>query len=364
MNTSMKTLALATAALFALSACSKTGSPESPAAPAPATTAKPAAAAGAEKHLANLRQITTGGENAEAYWSFDGRSLSMQSTREGAACDRIWRIDDVLGTPKFAQCSSGKGRTTCAYFTPGDQKILYASTHQAGSDCPPTPDHSKGYVWPLYPTYDIYLANRDGSSPTPLIAGPGYDAEATVCKNGAILFTSTRDGDLDLYVSDASGKNVKRLTDEPGYDGGAFFSADCSQIVWRASRPEGAALEDYRALLAENLVRPSKLEIYVMNADGTGKRRITNLGAAAFAPSFFPDGTRVIFASNHEDPKGRNFDLYAVGVDGKGLEKITSYDGFDGFPLFSPDGTKLAFSSNRNGTSRGETNVFIADWVP
>jgi Tol biopolymer transport system component len=353
----VKILALVAAASLTVSACGKRSDAGSGApAPTPASVV--------ETHLANLRQITKGGENAEAYWSFDGRSLSMQSTRDGAACDRIWRIDDVLGTPVFTPFSSGKGRTTCAFFTPGDQKILYASTHASGAECPPVPDHSKGYVWPLYSTYDIYLANRDGSSPTTLIGGAGYDAEATVCRNGAILFTSTRDGDIDLYVADAAGKNVKRLTDEPGYDGGAFFSADCTQIVWRASRPEGAALEEYKKLLAEGLVRPSKLEIYVMKADGTGKRRITELGAASFAPSFFPDGKRVIFASNHADPKGRNFDLYAIGVDGKNLERITAYDGFDGFPLFSPDGTKLAFSSNRNGTTPGETNVFIADWVP
>ena len=317
-----------------------------------------------EKHFANLRQLTTGGENAEAYWSFDGTALIMQSTRAGADCDRIWRIDDVFATPRLTQVSSGKGRTTCAYFLPGNEKVLYASTHAAAPACPPKPDFSKGYVWPLYRAYDIYESNRDGSGIRPLIASEGYDAEATVCKDGSIVFTSTRDGDIDLYVSDVEGKNVRRLTTEPGYDGGAFFSPDCSKIVWRASRPEGKALEVYKALLAEDLVRPSKLEIWVMNADGTGKRRVTSLGAAAFAPSFFPDGKRIAFASNHADPKGRNFDIYAVNLDGSGLEPLTTYDGFDGFPLFSPDGTKIVFSSNRNGTARGETNVFVADWVP
>ena len=359
-------LAAASTAVF--STCSKKPDAVSPATtPVPAATVAttPAATPAPETHLANLKQLTAGGENAEAYWSFDGTSLSMQSTREGAKCDRIWRIDDVAGTPKLAQVSSGKGRTTCAYYLPGNERVLYASTHEAGPDCPPVPDHSKGYVWPLYASYDIYSAKKDGSDVKPLITGKGYDAEATVCaKDGRILFTSTRDGDIDLYVSDVNGKNVKRLTDEPGYDGGAFFSNDCSQIVWRASRPQGPALDDYKKLLAEGLVRPSKLEIYVMNADGSGKKAITSLGAAAFAPSFFPDGKRVIFATNHADPKGRNFDIWAVNTDGTNLERITSYEGFDGFPLFSPDGKKLVFSSNRNGTTPGETNVFVADWVP
>ena len=317
-----------------------------------------------EKHLANIRQLTKGGENAEAYWSFDGEDLVLQSTRDGAACDRIWRIDGALTGPTLTQISSGAGRTTCAYFLPGDEKVIYASTHAAAPECPPKPDFSRGYVWPLHPSYDIYVANRDGSGVAPLIASPGYDAEATVCKDGSIVFTSTRDGDIDLYVSDVDGRNVRRLTDEPGYDGGAFFSPDCSRIVWRASRPEGAALEEYRGLLKENLVRPSKLEIWTMKADGTEKRRVTSLGAAAFAPSFFPDGKRILFATNHADPKGRNFDIWAVNLDGSDLEQITHYPEFDGFPLFSPDGKRVVFSSNRNGTERGETNVFVADWVP
>ena len=328
-------------------------------APAPATLGPLAN----EKRLRNLRQLTQSAENAEAYWSFDGKKLSLQSTRDGAKCDRIWRIDDVLGTPSLKQVSSGEGRTTCAYFLPGDERVIYGSTHEAGKDCPPAPDHSRGYVWPLYASYDIFVANADGSGVKPFIAGPGYDAEATVCRDGSVIFTSTRDGDIDLYVADASGKNVKRLTSEPGYDGGAFFSSDCSQIVWRASRPQGAALEDYRKLLAEGLVRPSKLELSVMNRDGSNVRQVTKLGAAAFAPSFLPDGKRIIFASNHLDPKGRNFDLFVIALDGTGLERVTEYEGFDGFPLFSPDGKHLAFSSNRNGTTPGETNVFVAEWV-
>ncbi|HVO32032.1 MAG TPA: hypothetical protein VMV18_14905 [bacterium] len=318
-----------------------------------------------EKHLRNLRQLTyNDGENAEAYWSFDGTSLTMQSTRGDAPCDRIWRIDDVFGTPTFSMVSDGKGRTTCSYFTPDDKHILYSSTEAASPECPPKPDMSKGYVWALYAGYDVYLGNRDGSDPKPLIKGPGYDAETTICpKDGSMVFTSTRDGDIDLYRADADGSHVKRLTTEPGYDGGAFFSPDCKQIVWRASRPEGKDLQDYRDLLKEGLIRPTKLEIYVMDADGKHKKQLTHLGAASFGPSFFPNGKRVIFATNNGDPTGRNFDLYAVDVDGKNLERITTYDGFDAFPLFSPDGKHLVFSSNRHGAKPHETNVFVADWI-
>jgi Tol biopolymer transport system component len=311
-----------------------------------------------------VTRLTSGGENAEAYWSPDGRELIFQSTRPGVACDQIFRVPSTGGQP--AMVSTGKGRTTCAYFFPTGRDILYASTHEAGAECPPAPDRSRGYVWPLYASYEIYRARADGSGLEALTRQDGYDAEATVCPlDGSIVFTSTRDGDIELYRMDADGKNVRRLTKTPGYDGGAFFSPDCKQLVWRASRPAGAELEDYQKLLAEGLVRPGKLELWVANADGSEARQITYLGAAAFAPSWFPSGDRIIFSSNHGDAsgKGREFDLWAVKVDGSGLEQITFTPGFDGFPMFSPDGTRLAFASNRQGTERGETNVFVARWV-
>lgn len=317
-----------------------------------------------ETRLADVVQLTYGAnENAEAYWSFDGRHLIFQSNRAPHACDQIFRMP-IDGSAEPSLLSTGKGRTTCSYFMPGDDRILYASTHLAGDACPPAPDHSQGYVWPLYPEYDIFVANADGSDPRQLTTAPGYDAEATVCgKDGSILFTSTRDGDLELYRMDADGGNVVRLTHDPGYDGGAFFSADCSKIVWRASRPTGDALADYQRLLAQNLVRPSALEIYVANADGSDQRQITYLGAASFAPFFSPDGSRVLFSSNYPDPRGREFDIWAVNVDGTNLERITYADGFDGFPMFSPDGHWLAFSSNRNNQEPGQTDVFVARWV-
>ena len=288
----------------------------------------------------------------------------MQSTREPYGCDQIFRLP-VADPAEPILVSTGTGRTTCAYFTADAQRVLYSSTHLHSPECPPVPDHSQGYVWPLYDSMDIFSAKTDGSDLQRLTDSGSYDAEATVCRrDGSIIFTSTRDGDLDLYVMDADGSNVKRLTNTPGYDGGAFFSADCSQIVWRASRPApGEELEDYRRLLSQNLVRPSKLEVFVAKADGSEARQVTELGAASFAPFFFPSGDRILFSTNHGDPSGREFDIWAVDVDGSNLEQITFSPGFDGFPMFSPDGSMLAFASNRNQGKPGETNVFVADWV-
>lgn len=314
-----------------------------------------------ERHLRNVRQLTFGGENAEAYFSFDGQRLIFQSTRDGRACDQeyVMRIDG--SSPRMV--STGQGRVTCGYFFPDDARILYSSTHAESADCPPRPDFSQGYVWALY-DYQIYTARPDGADVRPLAAGPGYNAEATISKDGWIVFTSTRDGDLDLYKVRLDGSGLTRLTSTLGYDGGAFFSADGKRIVYRASRPKDAAeAEAYKALLAQKLVRPTELEIWVMNADGSGAHPVTHLGAASFAPFFHPDGRRIIFASNHADPKRRNFDLFLVNDDGSGLERVTWNETFDGFPMFSPDGKKLVFASNRNGSRPGETNVFIADWV-
>jgi TolB protein len=324
--------------------------------------AVPYAASPAEPHLLNLRMLTSGGENAEAYFSADGRQLIFQATRPGvSACDQIF-IMDADGR-NVRMVSTGKGKTTCAYFFPSGQRILYSSTHERAPDCPPPPDYSQGYVWPL-DAYDIYTARPDGSDLRRLTNTAAYDAEATISADGRrIVFTSARDGDLDIYTMDADGSNVRRLTDRPGYDGGAFFSADGSQIVYRARHPETPEeLADYRRLLGRNLIRPTVLDIYVMNADGSNQRRLTGNGAANFAPFFHPDGRRIIFSSNLHDPGGRNFDLYLINVDGTGLERVTEHAEFDGFPMFSRDGARLVFASNRGAARRGDTNVFIADW--
>ena len=316
---------------------------------------------GGERHLVNIRQLTHGGENAEAYFSADGTRLIFQSTRAGVPCDQIFtmRID---GSDE-RRVSNGTGRTTCGYYLPGGTQIVYASTHETSPECPLRPDFSRGYVWPIYESYDIYRANADGTGIRPLTRTRGYDAEATVAPDGLITFTSVRDGDMEIYTMKSDGTDVKRLTHRPGPDGGPFFSYDGTKIVFRGRSPgAGQELDDYRTLLNEGLWRPTALELFVMNRDGSDLRQLTTLGGANFAPSWHPDGKRIIFASNVADPKGRDFDLYLINVDGTGLERITWNETFDGFPMFSPDGRHLVFASNRNAKAEGETNVFIAEW--
>jgi len=314
-----------------------------------------------ERHLRNVRQLTAGGKNAEAYFSPDGNRLIFQSTREGRGCDQEYVMDTAGQGVRMV--STGAGQVTCGYFFPDGRRLLYSSTHGTAAGCAPRPDRSRGYVWPLL-DYQIYTAGLDGRDPQPLAPAPGYNAESTISADGWIVFTSTRDGDLELYKMRLDGSELTRLTHSPGYDGGAFFSPDGKRIVFRASRPQGEAeLAEYRELLRQKLVRPGKLEIMVMDADGSHERQVTRLGAASFAPAFFPDGRRIVFSSNAGDPQGRRFDLFLVNDDGTGLEQVTHGDGFDGFPMFSPDGRELVFASTRRGSRPGEMNVFIADWV-
>jgi len=315
-----------------------------------------------EVHLRNLRQLTFGGENAEAYFSPDGEHLIFQSKRDGLECDQIFILE--IATGEVQMVSTGLGKTTCSYFFPDGERILYSSTHAADEACPPPPDYSRGYVWKLYPDFDVYVADRDGKNVKRITETEGYDAEATISPDGSrIIFTSMRDGDIDLYTMDPDGGNVQRITDEPGYDGGAFFSRDGQRIVWRASRPRtDEERAEYQELLRTSLVRPMNLEIFVARADGSDPRQVTSNGKANFAPYFFPDGQRIIFASNLAGP-ARNFDLWIVGADGEGLEQVTFDPDFDGFPMFSPDGKRLVFASNRGGKVEGETNIFLADWV-
>jgi TolB protein len=316
-----------------------------------------------EKHLKNIRMLTESGENAEAYLSFDEKKLIFQSTRDTLECDQIFTMN--LDGSDVQMVSTGKGRTTCAYYLPGDSLIVYASTHLDDDNCPAPPDRSKGYVWKLYDSFDIILAGADGSNPRRLTNSGAYDAEATVSPKGdKIIFTSTRDGDPELYVMDPDGSNQTRLTNEKGYDGGAFFSNDGSKIVFRASRPKTEKdMADYQELVQEGLVRPTALEIFVMDADGKNMQQVTNYGKASFAPFFHPDGKRIIFSSNINSQSGRNFDLYLINIDGTGLEQVTFNETFDGFPMFTRDGKKLIFASNRHNKNPNDTNIFIADWV-
>ena len=321
-----------------------------------------------EKHLKNIKQLTFGGDNAEAYWSFDNQNLVFQATNEewGTECDQIY-IMPADGSAEAKLVSTGKGRTTCSYYLKGNKEIVYASTHEDNEACPPTPERREDgkYVWPIYASFDIYTADLEGNILKKLTDEPGYDAEATVSPDGSlIVFTSIRSGDLELYTMKPDGSDVKQVTTGLGYDGGAFFSPDGSKLIFRASRPQTEEeISEYKSLLAEGLVQPTKMELYVCNVDGSDLKKITDLGNANWAPFFHPSGEKVIFASNHNSKRGFPFNLFMVNVDGSGLEQITFDDTFDSFPMFSPDGKKLVFSSNRNNGGTGDTNVFIADWV-
>lgn len=314
-----------------------------------------------EKHFKNIRMLTSGGENAEAYFSFDGKKLVFQATIDSMECDQIFTMNNDGSDKQLV--SNGKGRTTCAYYYPDGKKIIYASTHHYDVKCPPPPDRSKGYVWKLYESFDIFL--KDDDELVQLTNTPGYDAEATVSPKGdKIVFTSLRDGDPEIYTMNLDGSDQKRLTFEKGYDGGPFFSPDGSKIVFRASRPvTEEQLADYNDLVENGYVRPTALEIYVMDADGKNMKQITNLGKASFAPFFHPNGKKIIFSTNYNGDNPRDFNLYMINIDGTGLERITFNPSFDGFPMFSPDGKYIVFGSNRFNSNDTDTNIFIAEWV-
>ncbi len=325
-----------------------------------------------EKNFQNIQQLTFGGDNAEAYWSYDGKYIVFQRTnpKEGVLCDQIY----VGKTPtkagekfEYKLVSTGKGRTTCAYFMKDNKHIVYASTQLGGDECPPLPDRSKygnKYIWPVYASFDIFVADLNGKIVKQLTNSPGYDAEATISPDGKkMIYTSTRNGDLELYVMDLKTEDIVRITHELGYDGGAWFSPDGKKILWRASRPKTAdEIKEYKELLADGLVAPTKMEVWIANADGTDAKQITNLGQANWAPNFMPDG-RIIFCSNHEYKRGFPFNMYTMNADGSNIRKVSRDKGFDAFPMFSPNGKKIIFSSNRNNGGTRDTNLFIADWV-
>ena len=326
-----------------------------------------------ENHFDQVQQLTFGGDNAEAYFSFDGKYLIFQktNTKEGINCDQIWmgKLPQQPGevfTPKLV--STGTGRTTCAYFYPDGQHILYGSTHLGSVDCPPAADRSKygnKYIWSIYESFDIFKADTNGNIVKRLTNTKGYDAEATFSPRGdKILFTSMRDGDLDLYSMDPEGGHVKRITNTLGYDGGAWFSPDGKKIIWRASRPTTPEeIKEYKNLLAENLVAPTHMEVWIANADGSDAKQVTNLSQANWAPNFTPDGNHFIFCSNHEYKRGFPFNMYLANLDGGNVQKISRDRGFDAFPMFSPDGKKFVFCSNRNNGGTRDTNILIAKWI-
>ena len=326
-----------------------------------------------ERHFKNIRQLTFGGDNAEAYWSFDGRSLIFQRTniKDEIPCDQMFmgKVPENANEPfSYKLVSTGKGRTTCGFILKDGKHVMYASTHLGADTCPPPPDRAKygnRYIWPIYESFDIFIADTDGKITKRLTNTPGYDAEGTISPNGKkMLFTSMRDGDLDLYIMDLRTEKVKRITNTLGYDGGAWFSPNGKKIIWRASRmktPEEIA--DYKDLLSKGLVAPTNMEVFTANADGSNQQQITRFGQANWAPAFLPDSKTIIFCSNHEYKRGFPFNMYTINADGSNLQKISRDKGFDAFPMFSPDGKKIVFCSNRNNGGTRDTNVFVADWV-
>jgi TolB protein len=319
-----------------------------------------------EKHLKNVKQLTFGGENAEAYWSFDNTRLTYQAknAKTGLMCDQIFMMGINDTTRQLI--STGKGRTTCSFFLPGDSLILYASTHLYGDSCPPEPVRKPHqYLWPVYGEYEIFITDLKGNIVKRLTDNHFYDAEATVSPKGdKIIFTSDRTGDLELFTMNLDGSDVKQITNSPGYDGGACFSPDGKQIVWRASHFDSdSELIEYKENLKKHLVSPMKMELFIANADGSNRRQLTSLGGANWAPCFDPTGKKVIFSSNHVT-KAIPFNLYMINTDGTGLEQITYEKVFDAFPMFSYDGKKFVWCSNRANGGTRETNIFVADWQP
>ncbi len=322
-----------------------------------------------EKHFSSIRQITFGGDNAEAYWSFDDRKVIFQSNYAdwGVGCDQMFlmEVGETFADHKPPMLSTGMGRTTCGYFLPDNEHILYASTHLRDEACPDVPLRENGnYVWPVYDSFDIFVADLQGNITAQLTDEPGYDAEATVSPKGdKIVFTSDRSGDLELYTMNLDGSDVRQITDQLGYDGGAFFSPDGTQIIFRASRPKTEAeIAEYKSLLARGLVQPTNMELFICNADGSDLRQLTYLGNANWSPFFHPDGDKILFSSNFEAEGGFPFNLYMINTDGTGLERVTHGKTFDAFPVFSNDGKHLIFSSNRNNGGTRDTNLFIAEW--
>ncbi len=322
-----------------------------------------------EVHFKSIRQVTFGGDNAEAYWSFDDKQIIFQSnySKWNVSCDQMFLMNanqafDSIAPPMI---STGKGRTTCAYFLPDNKHFVYGSTHLGSDECPPAPLRKNGkYVWPIYDSYDIFMADLEGNIVKQLTTEKGYDAEATVSPIGdKIVFTSMRSGDLELYTMNLDGSDVKQITNELGYDGGAFFSPDGTKLIFRSSRPKTAsAIKAYKDLLAQGLVEPTEMELYICNADGSDLRQLTDLGNANWSPFFHPSGEKILFSSNFEAERGFPFNLYLIDLDGKNLERVTHGETFDAFPVFSNDGKKLAFSSNRNNGGGRDTNLFIAEW--
>ena len=320
--------------------------------------------------LSRIRQLTFEGRRAgEGYFSPDGRKLVFQSEREaGNPFFQIYVLDFETGETK--RISPGWGKTTCSFFRPGADEILFSSTHhdprsrdaQRGELDARAAGKERRYGWDYDPEMEIYVARPGEKEPVRLTAILGYDAEASYSPDGStIVFASNREAYshkldpqearrletdpayfIDLYTMRADGSELRRLTTTPGYDGGPFFFPDGRRILWRRFEENG--------LVAD---------IWTANPDGSDAKRITDFRSMSWAPYAHPSGRYIVFTSNKLGFE--NFELFVVDVEGrKEPVRITYSDGFDGLPVPSPDGKRLAWTSTRHGQAKGQ--IYLADW--
>lgn len=320
--------------------------------------------------VTNIRQLTFEGKRSgEGYFNADGSKMIFQSEREtGNPFYQIYLMD--LETGDQERVSPGMGKTTCAWIAPDGGSVIFASTHldpeakakQEAEFAERASNRVRKYSWDYDENFDIFRYSLKDKSSTRLTTAKGYDAEGAMSPDGRrIVFASNRaaydhelskeDGErlkidkqffMEIYIMDADGSNVKRLTNVPGYDGGPFFSADGKRICWRRFDEKGMTAE-----------------IYTMNTDGSEQRQLTKVGAMSWAPYFHPSGEYLIFTNNTQG--FANFELFLVDAAGKhDPVRVTFTDGFDGLPVFSPDGKKLAWTSGR--AAGGASQIFIADW--
>jgi len=318
--------------------------------------------------IENVKQLSFQGDNGEAYFNSDDSKVIFQSKRNNNNCDKLYIVD--INGNNLTEFVANDGAFTCAYFSLDDRYIFFSSTMHLGSECPeiykdPNP---RKYIWPLR-DYEIF--RYDNGAVKQLTNYSGYNAETTTHPfEEKVIFTSLRDGDINLFEMDYNGENVKQITSEYGYDGGAFYSPNGENIVWRAWYPTSdEEISMWKNNLAKKFIESVPLDIYVAKNDGSEKQRLTSNGATNWAPSWHPDGKHIVFSSNMDDWRedynayGSNFELYMINIATKTLTRLTNNDTFDSFSVFSKNGKKIVFSSNRDAENPRNTNIFIADIV-
>lgn len=311
------------------------------------------------KFVENIRQLTNEGQSGEGYFSPDGKRVIFQAIRGEHPFYQIYIKDLASGQEK--RVSTGQGRTTCAFFHPTENKIIYASSHldpnrdkevdaelKKLAEARRNPGARRGYSWAFDPFMDIFELNLDTNELKQLTSVAGYDAEGSYSADGKrIIFASCRNGPgADIYIMDADGKNVKQLTDSPGYDGGPFFSPDGTKVIFRGE-----------------VRKRHYLQLFVMNVDGTGLWQLTENDAVNWGPYWHPNGKHIIYSTSVHGHQ--NYELYLMPVETGKAKRVTFWHGADVLPVFSGDGKKLMWTSKRGKDKAGQfsSQLFIADWV-